>query len=79
MRFLPQGEGGLVVELGDAIDPALNARVHRLSRAVRAVLAGEVDEVVPTYRSLLVVFDPLRCDRAALEARIAALEAEPAV
>jgi inhibitor of KinA len=73
MRFLPQGEGGLVVELGDAIDPALNARVHLLAHAVRAHLAGEVDEVVPTYRSLLVLFDPLRVDRAALAERIAAL------
>src|ERR687887_1107979 len=75
MRFLPQGEGGLVVELGDVIDPALNARVHLLAHAIRSQLAGEVDEVVPTYRSLLVLFDPLRVDRAALSERIAALEA----
>jgi inhibitor of KinA len=73
VRFRVQGEGGLVVELGDAIDPALNARVHRLARAVREALGDEVVEVVPSYRSLLVVFDPLRLARAALQARVAKL------
>lgn len=62
-----------MVELGDAIDPALNARVHRLARAVREALGDEVVEVVPSYRSLLVVFDPLRLARAVLQARVAEL------
>ena len=34
-RLLSEGEGGLVVELGDVIDPAVNARVHRLADAIR--------------------------------------------
>jgi inhibitor of KinA len=73
MRFFPQGEGGLVLELGDAIDPAVNARVHHLARALRAALGARV-EVVPTYRSLLVVFDPLVLSRAELEREVAGLE-----
>jgi inhibitor of KinA len=74
MRFFPQGEGGLVVELGDAIDPAVNARVHGLARAVLAALGPRVVEVVPTYRSLLVVFDPLALARAELEREVERLE-----
>jgi len=69
-RLLSEGEGGLVVELGDAIDPAVNARVHRLADAIRRELARDVLEVVPTYRSLLVLFDPLRVQRAPLVLRI---------
>ena len=72
-RFAPLGEQGLVVELGDRIDPALNARVHRLARAIRDELAGEALEVVPSYRSLLVLFDPLRTERAWLARRVRAL------
>jgi len=72
-RMLVEGEGGIVVELGDAIDPSLNAWVHRLADAVRSELAADVLEVVPTYRSLLVLFDPLRRGRRELEGRIAAL------
>jgi inhibitor of KinA len=70
------GEGGLVVELGDVIDPALNARVHRLARVVRERLGARILEVVPTYRSLLVRHDPLREPRRALARRIEALVAE---
>ncbi len=70
MRILAQGEGGIVVELGDRIDPAVNARVHALARAVARRLAGEVLEVVPSYRSLLVLHDPLRVPRARLERRL---------
>lgn len=73
LRMLAQGEQGLVVEMGDAIDAQVNARVHRLGEAIRRKLARQVLEVVPTYRSLLVLFDPLRVARASLERRIEAL------
>ena len=77
VRFLAQGEQALVVEFGSAIDPAVNARVHDLARAIRSRLASDVLEVVPTYRSLLVVFDPLRIGRARLQRRIEALVSAP--
>ena len=70
VRLRSAGEQGLVVELGDAIDPDVNARVHWLARAVMSRHAAEVIEVVPTYRSLLVVHDPLRTSRARLESLI---------
>jgi inhibitor of KinA len=67
------GEGGLVVELGDRIDPEVNARVHQLAREVRARLGKQIIEVVPTYRSLLVRHDPLRVSRRALQRRVQAI------
>jgi inhibitor of KinA len=76
IRLLPQGEGGITVELGDAIDPAVNARVHALARAVAHRLRGRVLEVVPSYASLLVIFDPLAVRRAELERRLEALARE---
>jgi KipI family sensor histidine kinase inhibitor len=76
VRFLPHGERGLVVELGDAIDPAVNARVRWLARLVRERLARDVLEVVPTYRSLLVVHDPLRVPRKRLTTALSALLSE---
>jgi inhibitor of KinA len=75
VRILAQGEGGIVVELGDAIDDAVNARVHALAGAVRERLGGEGLEVVPSYRSLLVLHDPLRTPRDGLVARIEVLAA----
>ncbi len=62
LTLLPAGDAALVAELGDAIDPALNDAVQALDAALtRAAPAGLV-ETVPTYRSLLVHFDPCLTD-----------------
>ena len=76
IRLLPEGEGGLLVELGDGIDPDVNATVHALARAVVQRLGAGVLEVVPSYASLLVIFDPLRLSRERLKARVAAIARE---
>ena len=69
-RYLPVGEQGLAVELGDTIDEDVNARVHLLASAVARQLASDVEETVPTYRSLLLLFDPLRVKRSLLIRRV---------
>ncbi|SMH62187.1 5-oxoprolinase subunit PxpB [Azospirillum agricola] len=61
-RLLPAGDGALVVELGEGIAPALNAAVHRLDRRIADAGLPGVVETVPTYRSVLVVFDPAATD-----------------
>jgi antagonist of KipI len=69
-RLLAAGEQGLVVEFGDGIDQAVNRRVNCLAR----LLAGEeIDgllETAPTYRSLMIFFDPLRIARSELIALV---------
>lgn len=60
VRFLPSGDTALVVEFGDRIDRALNARVLRLNAAVRAARLPGVVETLPTFRSLMVHYDPLK-------------------
>ncbi len=67
-RLLPLGDAAWTVEFGARIDPALHARVLGLASAVeeRRQSAGGGDfaaivDVVPTFRSLTVHFDPLRC------------------
>src|SRR5688572_2245595 len=66
VRFLPSGDTALVVEFGDRIDRALNARVLRLNAAVRAACLPGVVETLPTFRSLMVHYDPLQTASAAL-------------
>jgi KipI family sensor histidine kinase inhibitor len=72
-RILTAGEQGLVVELGDRIDPRINGRVYCLAVAVADENIDGVLEVVPTYRSLMIFFDPLRIERNKLVARVGAL------
>ena len=62
VRFLPSGDTAVVVEFGDRIDRALNERVLRLSTLVRAANLPGVVETLPTFRSLMVHYDPLVTD-----------------
>lgn len=62
-RFLDAGEAALVVEFGDAVDPAINDRVLALDAALTAAAPEGVEELTPTYRSLLIGYDPLVIDR----------------
>ena len=57
-RFLPAGESALSVEFGATIDPVSEARVLALDAALAAHPIPGVLETVPTYRALMVHFDP---------------------
>ncbi|HVC61936.1 MAG TPA: 5-oxoprolinase subunit PxpB [Acetobacteraceae bacterium] len=58
-RFLPVGDAALTVEFGDAITPELNARVVALDIALAAAELGGIVETAPSYRSLLICYEPL--------------------
>jgi inhibitor of KinA len=67
-RFLDAGEAALVVEFGETVDPLINNRVLALDAALRADPPAGTREFVPTYRSLMIHYDPLLIDRDALVA-----------
>jgi inhibitor of KinA len=81
-RYLPAGDQGLVVEYGDTIDPAINRRVRALFHALDAAAIPGIVDLVPTYRSLLVTYDPLRLSpddlQRTLERTEASLDSAPA-
>ncbi len=66
-RLLALGDGAWTVEFGERIDPELHARVLGLAAALQKArqpadeFAGIVD-IVPTFRSLTVHYDPLTSD-----------------
>ena len=57
--FRIMGDSSLLVELGDEISPSVNQRVQELFTALDLHPVDGVRELVPSYRSLLVVYDPL--------------------
>jgi len=73
VRFLSAGDRALVVEFGDRVDRALSDDVLRLDASLRSTGLAGVVETVPTFRSLMVHYDPLVTSRAELEQAIAAL------
>ena len=69
----PAGDRALVFELGDTIRSDTNACIIEMADRIAAQRWPGVTEVVPTYRSLLVGYDPLILRGAELEARLIAL------
>jgi allophanate hydrolase subunit 1 len=69
-RIVPAGESVLIVEFEERIDPAVNATTIACAEAIQAAAVGGVRDVVPTYRSVAIYFDPLRTDTDALLERI---------
>ncbi|HET8578663.1 MAG TPA: 5-oxoprolinase subunit PxpB [Methylomirabilota bacterium] len=57
-RLLPCGDRALSVELGDEISREVNARVLALEYLIQQKALSGVAETVPTFRSLLVYYDP---------------------
>jgi 5-oxoprolinase (ATP-hydrolysing) subunit B len=77
-RLLPSGDRAVTVEFSRNIDDAANQRVLALDRVLAASPINGVTETVPTYRSLLVHYDPERIDFATLGGKLVELASKPA-
>jgi KipI family sensor histidine kinase inhibitor len=83
-RIVAAGDSVVIVEFDELIDLAVNARAVALAGRIESAAIVGVRDVVPTYRSVAVYFDPLRTDYDALygklerEARRPATEAAAA-
>jgi KipI family sensor histidine kinase inhibitor len=58
-RYLPLGDHALVIEFGNVISLDVNSKVIALSDAILKLKIRGVEELVPTYRSLLIRYSPL--------------------
>jgi 5-oxoprolinase (ATP-hydrolysing) subunit B len=77
-RLLPSGDSAITVEFSRHIDDAANQRVLALDRTLAAAAIPGVTETVPTYRSLLVHYDPSQVDFETLGGKLLALAHHPA-
>ncbi len=53
------GDRGLLLEFGDEISREINEKVRRMALAIQAESMEGILETVPTYRSLLIIYNPL--------------------
>jgi KipI family sensor histidine kinase inhibitor len=72
-RCLASGATALTVELGETVERDLSAAVVDLAARISDAGTPGLVEIVPTFRSLLVHYDPLVTSAAELSERIAAL------
>jgi KipI family sensor histidine kinase inhibitor len=72
------GDSALVLELEPRIDAGVNARAIGIARSVRRESIPGVRDVVSTYRSIAVFFDPLQTRLENVAAALERAAAEPA-
>jgi KipI family sensor histidine kinase inhibitor len=75
VKFLPAGDQAVSVELGDEISVEVNTRVRALEYLLQQRGVPGVAETVPSFRALLVYYDPLVIGYDALCATLAELAA----
>lgn len=64
------GDTGLVVDFGDRIDARINHYVLRLANRLDALALAGVAETVPSFRSLLIQYDPCVLSAKSLLAKV---------
>src|SRR5512139_1429860 len=57
--YFLMGDRGLLLEFGDEIGPEINEKVRRMALAIQAEAMEGIIETVPTYRSLLIIYNPM--------------------
>lgn len=58
IRFLLSGDSAVTVEFGNEISEHINAQIRAFSIALTESKFPGIVELVPTYRSLMVHYDP---------------------
>jgi KipI family sensor histidine kinase inhibitor len=64
------GDAAILLELEPVIDPAVNAHAIAIAASVASERLAGVRDVIPTYRSVAVHFDPLAADVEMLRASL---------
>lgn len=76
-RFLAGGDKSVFVEFGDTIDPELVRQVQYLMLSIEKAGVPGIIETVPTYRSLLVYYEPLQINPTKLKKTLRLLAQQP--
>jgi|TARA_B100001964_G_scaffold69982_1_gene79331 KipI family sensor histidine kinase inhibitor len=61
---VPAGDSAILIELGSEVDPEISSMVFALTDLIKVAGLNSDLEVLPTYRSVLVYYDPLVCSYA---------------
>ncbi|GGC71883.1 5-oxoprolinase subunit PxpB [Marinobacter halophilus] len=69
----PVSEDAVLITLAEAIDDALPARITRLTQSLHDANLPWLRDLVPSYTTLLVVYDPVRVDFREVTSRLRAI------
>ena len=72
MELHSAGENAIMLYLGNETSPEVSARVQAATRAVATALDEDLVDLVPSYASLLIIYDPMRTDHLSVSHRVRA-------
>lgn len=58
-KFIPAGDRSIVMEFGNSISPLINAKIRNMVKSIDETNTKGITEVIPTYRSIQIIYDPL--------------------
>lgn len=58
-RYLPSGDNGIIIEIGSKISEEINGKVRGLTLCIENEKPEGVLEIIPTYTSILIIYDPV--------------------
>jgi KipI family sensor histidine kinase inhibitor len=75
------GEDAIMLYLGEETSPEISARVQAAAAAIEPALGADLVDLVPSYASLLIIYDAMHTDHLSVAHRvrtaIAALQTQP--
>jgi KipI family sensor histidine kinase inhibitor len=63
-------EDAMMLYLGEGADPETSARVQSAVSVVESCLGEDLVDLVPSYASILIIYDPSRCDHLSIARRV---------
>lgn len=75
-KYLISGDKALVIEFGDSIEEAINAKIRSITLAIEKEGIIGIIETIPTYRSLMVIYEPMILELEDLIDKVKAIEAK---
>lgn len=72
IHYVPIGDTCLSIEFPNEISPEVNAMIRTMAKVLNDV--DEIQEIVPTYRTILVQYDALRISYGEMVAKLKELE-----
>ena len=70
MELHSAGEDAMMLYLGADTSPEISARVQAAAAAIELALGADLVDLVPSYASVLIIYDPLRTDHLSVAHRV---------
>ena len=58
IKVVPEGDSGLLIQFEQVISPAINQRIAAIVKPIRAQQISGIIDMIPTYCSLLINYNP---------------------